>query len=32
MILLGASPQLRQALRRLRLAEHILDSSGDPPA
>ena len=32
MILLGASPQLRQALRRLRLAEHVLDSSEDPSA
>lgn len=31
MALLGASPQLRQALRRLRLAEHILVTTDDPP-
>jgi anti-anti-sigma factor len=31
MILLGASPQLRQALRRLRLAPHVLDPADDPP-
>jgi hypothetical protein len=31
MFLLGASPQLRRALRRLRLAEHVLDTSDDPP-
>lgn len=31
MTLLGASPQLRQALRRLRLADHILDTTDDPP-
>ena len=32
MILLGASAQLRQALRRLRLAEHVLDATDDPPS
>ena len=32
MILLGASPPLRQALRRLRLAPHVLDTTDDPPA
>jgi anti-anti-sigma factor len=32
MILLGASPQLRQALRRLRLAEHVLETTDDSPA
>ena len=31
MILLGASPQLRQALHRLRLAPHVLDTTDDPP-
>jgi anti-anti-sigma factor len=31
MILLGASPQLRRALRRLRLAPHVLDTTDDPP-
>ncbi|MCU1612971.1 MAG: anti-sigma-factor antagonist [Frankiales bacterium] len=32
MILLGASPQLRHALRRLRLAEHVLDPTDDSRA
>jgi anti-anti-sigma factor len=32
MILLGASPLLRQALHRLRLAPHVLDTTDDPPA
>jgi anti-anti-sigma regulatory factor len=31
MILLGPSPQLRQALHRLRLAPHVLDTIDDPP-
>ena len=32
MTLLGVSPQLRQALRRLRLADHVLGTTADPPS